>query len=164
MKIPEAIGSAIAIVILMLFLVGLASLITSRLHRSCRIAGVFASLLFSLGVIGTGLLACRYWADQLRTLWVKLCFGRSKKTTPTPKSTYHVCESLWLFSELNKGLSAGPYISRPGGTVQQIANSTVDSIRDKISRCNSSEKSGHGLRRCLLRRSFVRQRNDSLYY
>jgi len=57
MKIPEAIGSAIAIVILMLVLVGLASLITSRLHRSCRIAGVFASLLFSLGVIGTGLLA-----------------------------------------------------------------------------------------------------------
>ena len=84
MKIPEAIGSAIAIVILMLVLVGLASLIYQPLHLSWRIAGVFASSLFQPWSDWDWLTCLAgYWADQLRTLWVKLCFGRSKKTTPS---------------------------------------------------------------------------------
>jgi hypothetical protein len=93
MKIPEAIGSAIAIVILMLVLVGLASLITSRLHRSCRIAGVFASLLFSLRVIGTGLLALPVLGGSAAYAVGEALLWQVQKKTPTPKSTYHVCES-----------------------------------------------------------------------
>ena len=79
-------------------------------------------------MIGTGLLASPVLGGSAAYAVGEALLWQVQKKTPTPKSNYDECESLWLFIELNKGLSAGPLYIPARGTVQQIANPTVDSI------------------------------------